>query len=114
MTRAGNAPDHEARDVRSLLLWARCRVGWRRSGLRNRARSICSGGKLRSSVRHAWNIGPNGEITYHYIPDGPEHEAERQAVAAVIGEPASFEDDPERDGDREATDWLEGACHPEP
>jgi hypothetical protein len=77
------------------------------------------GGALRTSVRHAWNIGPTNrtepflglEITYHYIPDGSEHEAERQAVAAVIGEPGPFEDDPERDGDRDAAAWLEEACH---
>jgi hypothetical protein len=35
-TCAGNAPDDEARDVRSLVLWARYRAVWRGSGLRNR------------------------------------------------------------------------------
>jgi len=62
----------------------------------------CIGGRLATSVRHAWNIGPAGEIiditrseittfgpgqeiTNHYIPDDAAHDAERQAVAAQIG-----------------------------
>lgn len=85
------------------------------------------GGELRASVRHAWNVGPSGEVidttnrpmtfgpgqevTYSYIPDGPEHDAERHAIAAKIGEPTPFGDDPtaQDHGDQLAADWLNQA-----
>jgi hypothetical protein len=85
------------------------------------------GGELRASVRHAWNVGPSGEVidttnrpvtfgpgqevTYSYIPDGPEHDAERRAVATKIGEPTPFDDDPtaQDQGDQLAVGWLEQA-----
>lgn len=85
------------------------------------------GGELRASVRHAWNIGLSGEIidttnrpmtfgpgrdvTYSYLPDGPEHDAERRAVTAEIGEPIPFHDDPgaQDQGDQLAADWLDQA-----
>lgn len=87
------------------------------------------GGELRTSVRHAWNVGPSGdvidttnrpmtfgpgqEVTYSYIPDGPEHDAERRAVAAKIGEAAPFDDDPaaQEEGDQLATGWLVQRAH---
>lgn len=86
-------------------------------------------GELRASVRHAWNMGPGGEvidttnrtepfmgleITYGYIPDGPEHDTERQAVADQIGEPDPFTDESPEEGDRLAAEWLERASHPNP
>ena len=85
------------------------------------------GGELRASVRHAWNVGSSGEVidttnrpmtfgpgqevTYSYIPDGPEHDAERHAAAARIGEPTPFDDDPaaQDQGDQLAVGWLEQA-----
>jgi hypothetical protein len=83
------------------------------------------GGELRASVRHAWNVGPSGEIidttnrpmtfgpgkevTYSYIPDGPDHDTDRRALAAKIGEPAPDDDDPDAqdEGDQLALAWLE-------
>lgn len=82
-------------------------------------------GEVKASVRHAWNIGPGGEvidstrrrppadedqdITYAYVPDGPEHDEERQAIAALIGEPEGlFRDaDAQEEDDRRAAEWLD-------
>ncbi len=87
-------------------------------------------GERRTSLRHAWNVGPAGqiidatedtgsaliaalfgeEVTYDYIPDGPEHDAERQAAEDDLGEkPDEDENDPNFDGDQLAADWLEQA-----
>lgn len=85
------------------------------------------GGERRTSVRHAWNVstggqiidattdvapktfGPGQEVTYDYIPDGPEHDAERQAAEDEIGKPDEDEPDPDYDGNQVAADWLEKA-----
>jgi len=54
-------------------------------------------------------VWPGQEVTYSFIPDGPEHDAERCALAAMVGEPVPFDDDPavQEKGDKLATEWLE-------
>ena len=89
-------------------------------------------GELRASLRHAWNVGPAGQtidatedtgsaliaelfgekVTYDYIPDGPEHDAERQAAEDELGKPDEDEEDPTFDGDQLAAEWLEQARRP--
>ena len=87
------------------------------------------GGERRTSLRHAWNVGPTGqiidatedtgpaliaaifgqEVTYDYIPDGPEHDAERQAAEGELGPPDEDEEDPAFNGDQLAAEWIEQA-----
>ena len=89
-------------------------------------------GERRTSLRHAWNVGPDGqiidatedtgsaliaalfgeEVTYDYIPDGPEHDAERQAAEDELGKPDEDEEDPTFNGDQLAAEWLEQARRP--
>lgn len=86
-------------------------------------------GERSTSVRHAWNVGPAGqiidatedtgsaliatlfgeEVTYDYIPDGPEHDADRQAAEDELGKPDDDEEDPTFNGDQLAAEWLEQA-----
>jgi hypothetical protein len=88
------------------------------------------GGERRTSLRHAWNVGPAGqiidatedtgpktfgpgrEVTYDYIPDGTEHHAERQAAENELGKPDEDEEDPIFNGDQLAAEWLEQARRP--
>jgi len=51
-------------------------------------------------------VWPGQEVTYSFIPDGPEHDAERCALAAMVGEPVPFDDDPavQEKGDKLATE----------
>jgi hypothetical protein len=89
-------------------------------------------GKRITSVRHAWNIGPAGqiidatedtgsplmaelfgaEVTYDYIPDGPEHDTERQAAEDELGKPDEDEEDPTFNGDQLAAERLKQAQRP--
>ena len=68
------------------------------------------GGAPRASVRHAWNVGPNGEIVdttnrptisplaeevaFTYIPNDAKHEIERRLLEGTIGPPGDYNDDP--------------------
>jgi len=86
-------------------------------------------GEPKASVRHAWNVGPNGEIVdttnrpmvwfgqdvdYTYIPDDAKHAAERQSLEQVIGPPADYDDDPEaqQESDELVAGWLEELGQP--
>jgi len=68
------------------------------------------GGEPKSSVRHAWNVGPNGEIVdttnrpmawlgqdvvFTYIPDDAKHHNERRLLERKVGLPGDYDDDPQ-------------------
>lgn len=85
-------------------------------------------GKPKDSLRHAWNVGPDGEIVdttnrpavlggrevaFTYLPNDEKHEHERRLVEALVGPPADYIDDPREQEDLGLlADLLEGLDEP--
>jgi len=80
------------------------------------------GGETKTSVRHAWNVGPNDEIvdttnrptvwlgqevTFSYIPDDAKHDNDRRLLEQTVGPPADYDDDPQAREDAQLVlHWL--------